>query len=221
MWDTIGLPRWLSGQRIHLKCRRCRKHEFDTWVGKIPCRRTWQPTPVFLPGEFQGQRNLENYNPQGRKESDMTEVTEHIHTHMLFPQQLFLIIPEVEPHFLFWGQCIQIHRMTHSLPNPIMILLFCAVFGLRNELWIISCNRNICAPPKNRILAKNHMQLSWHHKRRHFYTQNGRTERWKEFETSTPITRTWPQYYWLSCQVGTFVGNFSQNHPSVIHKFVR
>ena len=29
---------------------------FNPWVGKIPYRRQWQPTPVFLPGEFHGQR---------------------------------------------------------------------------------------------------------------------------------------------------------------------
>ena len=36
-------------------------------------RREWQPRPVFLPGEFHGQRNLVSYSPQGCKESDMTE----------------------------------------------------------------------------------------------------------------------------------------------------
>ena len=46
---------------------------FDPWVGKIPWRREWQPTPVFLPGEFHGQRSLEGYSPWGLKESDMTE----------------------------------------------------------------------------------------------------------------------------------------------------
>ena len=39
---------------------------------KIPWRREWQLTPVFLPGEFQGQRSLAGYSPQGCKESDMT-----------------------------------------------------------------------------------------------------------------------------------------------------
>ena len=34
---------------------RCR---FNPWVGKIPWRRAWQPTPVFLPGESHGQRSL-------------------------------------------------------------------------------------------------------------------------------------------------------------------
>ena len=41
--------------------------------GKFPWRRKWQPTPVFLPGEFHGQRSLARYNPWGRKESDMTK----------------------------------------------------------------------------------------------------------------------------------------------------
>ena len=30
----------------------CRRPRFNTWVGKIPWRRAWQPTPVFFPGEF-------------------------------------------------------------------------------------------------------------------------------------------------------------------------
>ena len=46
---------------------------FDPWVGKIPWRRKWQPTPVFLPGESRRQRNLAGYSPWGHKESDMTE----------------------------------------------------------------------------------------------------------------------------------------------------
>ena len=52
-------------------------------MGKIPWRRTWQPTPAFLPGEFHGQRSLAGYSPWGRKESDMTEATEHTHVHTL------------------------------------------------------------------------------------------------------------------------------------------
>ena len=38
-------------------------------------RRTWQPTPVFLPGKFHGQRSLVGYSPLGCKESDITEHT--------------------------------------------------------------------------------------------------------------------------------------------------
>ena len=46
------------------------------WVrslGRIPWRRAWQPTPIFLPGESQGQRNLVGCSPWGREESDTTE----------------------------------------------------------------------------------------------------------------------------------------------------
>ena len=51
---------------------------FDPWVGKIPWRRAWQLTPIFLPGEFHGQRSLAGYSPSGCKESDTTEqVTLH------------------------------------------------------------------------------------------------------------------------------------------------
>ena len=45
----------------------------DPWVRKIPWRREWQPTPVFLPGEPHGQKNLVGYSPWSWKESDMTE----------------------------------------------------------------------------------------------------------------------------------------------------
>ena len=43
---------------------------FNPWAEKIPWRRVWQPTAVFLPGEFHGQRSLEGYSPWGRKELD-------------------------------------------------------------------------------------------------------------------------------------------------------
>ena len=46
-------------------------------IGKVPWRRKWQPTLVFLPGKSHGQRNLVGYSPQGRKELDMTDFTFH------------------------------------------------------------------------------------------------------------------------------------------------
>ena len=44
----------------------------DPWVGKMPWRRQWQPSPVFLPGEFHGQSSRAGYSPWGCKESDTT-----------------------------------------------------------------------------------------------------------------------------------------------------
>ena len=65
-----GLPPWLSNKECASECRRCR---FNPRVWKISWRRAWQPTPVFLHGEFHGQKSLVGYSPWGRKELDMTE----------------------------------------------------------------------------------------------------------------------------------------------------
>ena len=54
---------------------------FDPWVGGIPWRREWQPTPVFLPGEFHGQRRLVGYSPWGHQESDTTKAL-NMHSHI-------------------------------------------------------------------------------------------------------------------------------------------
>ena len=52
-------------KELTCQCRRHKKHGFDPWVGKIPWRRKWQLTPVFLPGEAHGQRNLAGYIVHG------------------------------------------------------------------------------------------------------------------------------------------------------------
>ena len=64
-----------SGKESACQRRRRKRHGFDPWVGKIPWSRKWQCTPVFLPGEFHGQRSLAGYIPWGRKESYTTECT--------------------------------------------------------------------------------------------------------------------------------------------------
>ena len=58
------LPWWLSGKEPTCQCRRLR---FDPWVGKVPWRREWQPTPVFWPGKSHGQRRLGGYIPWGHR----------------------------------------------------------------------------------------------------------------------------------------------------------
>ena len=52
----------------------CRRYRFNSWVGKIPWRRKWQPTSVFLPGKSHSQRSLVGYSPWGLKELDMCAV---------------------------------------------------------------------------------------------------------------------------------------------------
>ena len=73
IYVRLPLTSLLSGQRIRLQCRRCKRHKFDSWVGKIPWRRAGQRAPVFLPGKSHEQRHLAGYSPWGRNKSDTTE----------------------------------------------------------------------------------------------------------------------------------------------------
>ena len=70
----LGFPGGASGKESACQCWRCR---FDPWVEKIPWRRKWQTTPVFLLGESHGQRSLAGYSPWGPKELDTTELSTH------------------------------------------------------------------------------------------------------------------------------------------------
>ena len=67
LFISMGLSRWLSGKESACQCSRLR---FHPWVGKIPWSRRGQPTPVFLPGKFHGQRSLAGYNSWGSKVVD-------------------------------------------------------------------------------------------------------------------------------------------------------
>ena len=73
--DTVGLPRWASGKKHTCQCRRHKRCGFDPWIRKIPWRRAWQPTPVFLPRGCHGQRSLAGCSPWGCTESETTEMT--------------------------------------------------------------------------------------------------------------------------------------------------
>ena len=67
-------PGGASHKELDCQCRRCKRCNFHPWVGKVPWKRAWQPTPVFLLGEFNGQRSLAGYISWGGKELDKTEV---------------------------------------------------------------------------------------------------------------------------------------------------
>ena len=85
---------------------------WETWVHSLDqedlWRRAWQPTSVFLPGEFHGQRSLVCYSPWGRKESD---ITDRLH----FPLKLILI----KGHLLSAEQTIQQQRGKQKDPFTI------------------------------------------------------------------------------------------------------
>jgi len=64
------------------------RHGFDSWVGKIPWRSTWQPTPVLLPGEARGQRSLVGCTVHGLAKSRpwLKRLSMHAHV-VLFTQE--------------------------------------------------------------------------------------------------------------------------------------
>ena len=90
---------------------------FSPWGGKIPWSRKWQPTSVFLPGKFHGQRSLDSYSPWGHKLSDRTEPVcacarththTHTHTHVHTYRTLIVIFQKD-----MGGQ--QVHEMEFSI----------------------------------------------------------------------------------------------------------
>ena len=97
-----GLPTWHSGKKSTCQCRRPKRCGFDPWVRQIPWSRRWQPSPVFLPGKFHGQRSLVGYSPRGHIQSDTTERT---HMYIERPYEKKRVINTLA--FLFWSNCLQ------------------------------------------------------------------------------------------------------------------
>ena len=81
-------------------------------------RRTWQPSPIFLPGEFHGQRNLAGYSPRSSKELDTTEQLTHTHTHThtrhkwLLTISNSLLVHSLAAHSIYVHTCL---KLSHSL----------------------------------------------------------------------------------------------------------
>ena len=95
-----GLP-LPGGEESASLCRRC---GFAPWIRKIPWRRKWQPTPVFLPGKSHGQRSLAGYSLRGCKALDMTEwLSPHAQAHVLW----CILVPIIQPGNV---SCIQMSQ---------------------------------------------------------------------------------------------------------------
>ena len=83
-WDQMEARLLLRASQVALVVKTClpMQETQEAWVRSLgwedPLEKGWQPTPVFLSGESHGQRSLEGYSPQGRKESDTTERLAHL-----------------------------------------------------------------------------------------------------------------------------------------------
>ena len=122
---------------------------FNPWIRKIPWRRKWQPTPVFLPGKSHGWRSLVGYSPWGCRESDMTE---RLHFHYT----LFIVIMNIG--------CIPfVVQYWKVVAEPQKMLGFLASrgeeFNLGPEMRL-DCSELLC----NRVLLKykRDRESFWH-----------------------------------------------------------
>ena len=68
-------------------------------LGKTPCRRKWQPTPIFLPWKFHGHRSLAVYSLWGHKESDTTNHPCTRHPTYLFPEECIACLEQLHSEF--------------------------------------------------------------------------------------------------------------------------
>ena len=150
-----------SAVKICLPCGSLRRHDFCLWVGKIPWRRAWQPTPVFLSGESHAQRSLAGYSPQGLKGTDTPEATQHWQDTAHFrkipwrrawqPTPVFLSgesheqrslagyspqglketdTPEATQHWQGTAHFPTIHKSVSSLSCELIIFLFRLIFSV-------------------------------------------------------------------------------------------
>ena len=72
-WEFPGST---SGKKPTCQCRRHRRGRLSPWVGKTPWRRAWQLTPVFLPGESHGPKNLAGYS-LGKSQTQLKRLSRH------------------------------------------------------------------------------------------------------------------------------------------------
>ena len=107
--QSWGLPRWLRSKEPACQSRRC---GFNPWVGKIPWRRAWQPTPVFLPAESPWTEKPGGLQPMGFQSVKHNWVFTHTHTHIQCSlEQIFRII-----FLLYFYSEIQLVFYTSSIP---------------------------------------------------------------------------------------------------------
>ena len=70
----------------------CRRYGFNPYITKIPWRRKWQPTPVFSPGKFHGQRRLVGYSAWGHKRVRHNLVTKQLKQHFTVHTVILILL---------------------------------------------------------------------------------------------------------------------------------
>ena len=114
----------------------CGRPGFDPWVGKIPWRRKWQPTPVFLPGESHGRRSLVGYSPWGHKESDTTERLHFTSLHSGYQDRFCLDWYQFQFHHSVSWASYQTPLYLNFLSSKVRIITFCNIIGACSSILV-------------------------------------------------------------------------------------
>ena len=95
MTFLLGFSGGTSGKEPTCQCRRHKGCGFDPWVGKIPWRRTWQPTPVFLPGESPWTEEPDGLQSMGsQSQTGLKQLSTHACPSFCFPSTQRLESPQ-------------------------------------------------------------------------------------------------------------------------------
>ena len=135
----------------------------ETWVRSLgwedPLEGSWQPTPVFSPGESHGQRSLVGYSPWGHKESDMTEQLSTTHMNLVAPWHVGSSWTRDRTHVSFTGRWILYHWATWEPPRPRHHQFLCGR-GCAAHCSSTGATSAVCREDKQRLTAG---VCSWKH----------------------------------------------------------
>ena len=133
-----GFPGGARGEESACPCRRCSRQGFDPWVGEMPWSRQWQPTPVFLPGKFCGQRSWMGYSPWGCKDMTEHKCWQVLHFYKISLNFLYKAsTPKVGLVCLF----ISDHYSIHFL---FLLLLCCLLLSVQRGIVAVHCYLILC-----------------------------------------------------------------------------
>ena len=142
----IGLPKWSGGKKLACQCRRHKRRSFHPWVGKIPWSRKWQPTLVFLPGKFHGQRSLVGYSAWGQR---VWYNWAHTHTQVLNPFWVFLSQVKSPQYFHFFFNLTSCP--CHQVSAQILLQVGLHELRLIPQMWADLCRvyKDLIVPGTN------------------------------------------------------------------------
>ena len=117
---------------------------FNPWVGKIPWKWKWLPTPVFLPGKFYGQRSLMGCSLQSHKRVGHNHVCVHAHTHTVGLQcisfrsraEWFSYVYTVYLFLSRFFSHIGYNRVLSRVPSAVQQVLIVSLFYIQQYAYI-------------------------------------------------------------------------------------